>query len=170
MINFLIRKRKTLILLSVLLVGFIVLYFIYFTFLRDKEFFMPFRRSISLNYRKDNVSFVEIYWHINDDMLISKIEDIEKIKRIIDYVNSIEIVEVRNVPINKFRIIKYSESYDYISLNFGGNKIEFMTDYMWIIYHSHDMERKNYYIKNSGYDNETKSSNIHQFLRDLIND
>ena len=175
MVNFLIKKMKFLLLFCMLFVLCLISHFIYFNFLHEKEFFMRFRKSTSLNYQRDNVPYVRVTFPENGNFHNTIIEESKKIDELKHFINSLDIIEVRKVPANKYG--EDRENYGYILLYFGetqdhnpGDVIMFLSEYMVMSYNSRDWEGKKYYIKNSGYDDETKSSNIHQFLRDLIND
>jgi len=145
---------------------------------------MLFRKSASLNYQKDDVAYVMIQsaGHINEIKNV-KIEDPEKIREIINYINSLKIVQVKEMPeyITKNVLNGEIGHFGWISIYFGnslpepgnysepGDIIQFERNYMGTSYNGRDWEGENYYIKNSGYNNKTKSSNVYEFLRDLIN-
>ena len=147
----------------------------FFTLAYGKEFFMSFRKSTSLNYQRDDVTYINIRSTGNlTDINNVIINDPEKIEEIIIFINSLDIVEVNKVPKNKFGYDL--KNYGWISIYFGesseynpGDIIEFYTDYMGASYNGRDWEGKHYYRKNSGYNNQTKSSNVYEFLHDLIN-
>ena len=148
--------------------------FLYFMFLCESLFSMAFRTGISLNYQRDDVPFVKILTR-KESIRHVVIEEPEKIQAIKDYINSLEIIEVRKVPANRFG--SDVENYGWISIYFGetrdhnpGDIIEFMSEYMGVSYNMRDWEGKNYFVKNSGFCSETKTSNIYYFLRDLIDE
>jgi len=105
------------------------------------------------------------------DVMITDRNDIEKI---IKYLNSLmliednltEYVDVDLDEVGYFRITIFRDDYENDSRAY--DSIEFETNYLSIIPSGNDRHATRYYIINSGYNNKTKSSNVHQFLLDLI--
>ncbi|MHC1693878.1 MAG: hypothetical protein AB9835_01085 [Eubacteriales bacterium] len=103
-----------------------------------------------------------------------KIEDRSDIKRIINYINSLELIEefprVEYFP-NSYknatiRITVFKTRYDEYGENFDG--FVFQNEYMSFTPSILDWESKVYYVENSKYDSNTKTSTTYNFLYDYI--
>ena len=65
-----------------------------------KEFFMSFKESTGLNYQRGDMSYITIKSRGQENGFNNvEINDPEKIKEIISYINSLELVEVKKTNI-----------------------------------------------------------------------
>lgn len=158
-----------------------------------KNFRMPYKQGISLNYHED-IAYIEISDKgrlglpevdiSNEGRLelglpernirnILKIDDAEKIKKIIDYINSLELIEDK-VTIPNFDYSTDLNSIGYFRIDIykvnseEPDAIVFMTNYLTFLLNGYDWEYTDYYIKNSGYHSKTANSKTFEFLYGLI--
>ncbi|MDR2559586.1 MAG: hypothetical protein LBC86_08615 [Oscillospiraceae bacterium] len=134
------------------------------------------KESVSLNYQREDATYVNFRSWGNSiaDIDTIRIDDSEKIERLIEFLNSLELVESdvpwwnRNKDSEKVgcMIIYMGESFKYNP----GDTIQFWTNYMSISYNGYDWETKSYYVRNIGYNRFTKTSIAYEFIRDLINE
>lgn len=112
-----------------------------------------------------------------DDIDNTTINCPEKISEIINYLNSLELVAAE-LPRNLQRRINRLEDVGWILIHIGespghnpGDSIEFWANYMIFTYHGHQASGVyTYYVRNSGFCSRTKTSNVYQFLYELINE
>jgi len=110
-----------------------------------------------------------------DGYSIIEITDSDDIEIIIDFLNSLKLIEdnlteyeyIDLDEVGYFTITIFRD--DYENDNDAHDVLAFETNYLSFIPNGHDWTGTRYYIKNSGYDNKTKNSNVHQFLLELIN-
>ena len=165
----------------IIILGFLILVFILLFFMYKTNFLMMLKESESLNYHKD------VYEDINYIMITSsegerfikgsrnvEIRDPKDIEKILNFFNSLELV--------KFDKGKGPRPYIYDEGSFiitiflkNGNgfndTIFLMSDYLIFCNEKYKSEqhRKEYYIKNSGYNSKDKTSKAYYFLYDIIN-
>ena len=154
----------------------VVLFSLFILWVHRERFFISFRESTSLDFQRSGMEHIHIRSQGNlidiDNVVIS---DAEKIKEIINYLNSLELVEAE-LPRNLRRRINNFEDVGWISIYIGesinhnpGDIVVFWANYMRFVYHGHRVSRT-YYVRNSGFCNEAKTSNIYYFLRNLLNE
>jgi len=135
-----------------------------------------FRGSTSLNFQRDDMEYIRITSQGNlIDISGATIDCPEKVNEVIKYLNSLELVEAETPRRLRNRrpeevgsiIIHIGHSPDHNP----GDTVQFWANYMSFVYHDHKFYGYyNYYVRNSGFDNSTKTSNVYYFLRDLINE
>ena len=151
--------------------------------LLEEGFFTPFKRSVSLSYQKNEMEYVHVgTWGHSSDFLL-EIYDPEIINQIIDYINSLKIVEIEQP--NYLAELTFNgtwEDWGFITIYFEngteldnnyrmpGDLIQFYGKYMVTSYEGRDWAGKCYYVKDFGYDNKTNSNNMYQFLRNLLDE
>jgi len=165
--------KKILFIILICIVIFIILIII----ANWKNILRSFKPVVSLNYQEDiaNIEYIEISDKgrfrvpADDNRFVFKIYDKEEIKKIIDYLNSLELIADK-------RSIKYNNdlnSIGYFTIfiqkrNLDHTLIEFMTNYLTFLPNGYDWEYTEYYIKDSGYNPKTAKSKTFDFLYDLI--
>jgi len=140
---------------------------------------ISFRDSTSLNFLRDDITYISITSRGMSpiDFHNVVINDPEKIKEIIDLLNSLELVEAE-LPRNLLRQINNLEDVGWVFLYIGespshnpGDYVSFYTNYMTFTYHGHEAAgHYSYYVRNSDFCRRTRSSNVYQFLYELINE
>jgi len=105
------------------------------------------------------------------------INDSDDIKRIIDYLNSLRLIEdnpteyedidIDAVGYFTILIIRDNDENGDNGDN-GYDVIDFETNYLTFAPNGYDSSATRYYIKNSGYNSKTQSSNTYKFLRNLL--
>ena len=139
-----------------------------------------FKQSESLNY-SENLAYIEISdkgrlgLPITDGRYMLKIDDPNTIKKVIDYLNSLELIEeslseyepipdLNEVGYFEIEIVKVGHEDDILAFD----SFTFMTDYVLFTPNKADWKGTRYYIKNSCYDDKTKGSRAYAFLYDLL--
>jgi len=171
----LIKNKKTIFAISISLAILSI-----FAFLAHRErIFVMFRESTSLNFQRDDMTYINITSRgippIDFNNVV--IEDPEKIRETINFLNSLELVESR-IPRNLTNSWQNRdfEDFGWISIIIGespehnpGDFVSFYANYMVFTYHGHRLFGiYTYYIRNSGFCSRTKTSNVYQFLYELI--
>jgi len=144
-----------------------------------ERFFILFRESVSLDFQRDDMEHILITTRgiYPLDFHDIRIEEPERIREIISYLNSLELVEAE-LPRNLRTRINAFEDVGRISIYIGhspahspGDIVEFWANYMVFTYHGHKAAgRYTYFVRNSGFRNRTKASNVYQFLYELISE
>jgi len=140
-------------------------------------FIRPFKQSVNLNYR-ESVDRIEIMFTGQlagaERYVIVKINEREDIAEIVSYLNSLTLVEefpsVAYYPDPNIDECIYITAFGegYGEDDFALDRFCFQTKYMMFVPNGLDWKSNTYFIKNSGYDDRTKSSNIYQFLLNLL--
>jgi len=187
------KKILTIILLSIIIIVVFIVIILYIVTIENitdiknrdivyqKDLSMSSKQGVSLAYNEDiaNINYIEIHdkgrfgLQIVNGRSIFRIDDREKIEKIIDYINSLELVEDEKVIYN-FNYKTDLNSLGYFTIfiqkdNLEYTLIEFMTHYLTLVpSDTCDCNSTSYYIKDSGYDPITKNSKTFEFLYDLI--
>jgi len=171
-------KKAILIVIFFVVIISLVAFFVcgFFTF--RERYNLLFAESTSLNFQRDDMTHI----HINSRGNLIDINNVvirnpEKINEIINYLNSLELVEAE-LPRRLSRQINASEDVGWISIYIGesidhnpGDFVSFYASYMVFTYRGHELfGRYTYYVRNLDFCNMTKTSNVYQFLHELINE
>jgi len=145
-----------------------------------------FKQIINLNYHEE-IIYIELGKRFSDDGNIIRIDNHEDIEKIIGYLNTLDLIEERlteykhisdfnDIGYFTIRIVRVGDEYANIHITEGENVnsysqdlLSFETNFVTFTPNSMDWKSTRYYIKNSGYNHQTKSSNVYKFLLDLIN-
>ena len=152
----------------------IVLLLVTMLFVDHEKLLMSFRESVGLSFQRNDVAFIRIRsagaLADIDNVLVN---DQEKIREIIAYLNSLELIETDMPQRLRWRINSL-EDVGWIAIHIGespdhnpGDSVVFWANYMVFSYHGHKPS-STYYVRNSGFCNRTKTSNIYYFLRRFI--
>ena len=142
-----------------------------------------FRQSVSLNYYCD-VFAIKLGGTRNrfsenppeGYFFEVKITNVDDIKRIMSYLNSLELIEanprrINHVPdlreVGFFWIRIIRDPYE--NNLFAHDALSFRTNYLIFTPDGRDWESRVYYIRNSGYDPTTQNSRVFLLLLDVIN-
>ena len=158
-------KRTKLFVIIILL--FIIIFFVLFLCYGD-TLFRVFKKKENLNY--DNITRIDFIPGHSTDVGVIHIKNKDDIEKIINCLNSLDLIKEKkpnynfksNNDLNEighFIIKLYGASYD---------SIVFTTEYLTICLNGYDWENVSYYILNSGYNPEDKTSNFYNFLRKYI--
>ena len=162
---------------------FIIIFFVatvfLFVFLAHREqFFMLFGEGTSLNFQRDDIELIRVRsTGVLTDFDNVTVNDAAKIREIIKYLNSLELVEAE-LPRNLRTRIRRQEDVGWILIYLGesvhhnpGDVVEFWANYMRFTYHGHKFfGTYTYYVRNSGFCNRTNTSYVYQFLQALLNE
>lgn len=112
------------------------------------------------------------------DENVIDISDPDDIKLILEHLNSLELIEEK-IPYNEQALyLGNFEEYEnklreigYFLITISNDMIEFTTEYAAVSTEGRYDENhyKSYYIKNSGFNAENKTSNFYNFLREISN-
>jgi len=147
-----------------------------------------FKESINLNYSVEDVDYIllgskgrfrnaserEYYeWDV-------KIEDRNAIEKTINFLNALELIDETPKGVGTYRHINDLNDVGYFAIEIIGINYEddntdvyslgFMKDQVSVLYGIIGSRSLLYYIKDSGYNNRTKSSHTYEFLYSLVND
>lgn len=137
-----------------------------------RSIFRVLKKEVNLNY--SNVNSIGIKLGIDKSSIHVNDDDVQKI---VDYLNSLELVEEK-IPYKEKPIYDDNQSIEeyhnklkdigYFLIAIREDMIVFSTEYVevWV----DDYKNTSYYIKNSGYNPEDKTSNFHNFLSDLLSE
>ncbi len=161
------RKCLKVIICSLCLISLLIFAFNY------RSLFRVFKKEYGFSYH--NVDCISVKY---TDTNLIKISDDNDIKSILDYLNSMEMIKEK-IP-NKEKALYHEnwEEYEnklseigYFSILISDNTMVFTTEYVTVTTDGCDDEqhRTSYYIKNSGYDTENKTSNLYDFLKEITN-
>ncbi|HHX58142.1 MAG TPA: hypothetical protein GX710_09015, partial [Clostridiales bacterium] len=134
-----------------------------------------FKKSSNMNYK--NMDYIEVYPSSGGYI---KIEDSEDIEKILDNFNSLKVIKEKIPSKSKLEYHgegKYEEYLERLretgafSISFHGSssdRIYFTNEYFTIYHNGYDWDYTEYYIKDSGYNPEDKTSKFSDFLDELI--
>ncbi len=138
------------------------------------------KQSVTLNYVED-ISYIIVsdkgrLGTTEDGIFSIEIYDKEDIEKILNYLNSLELIE--EIPSFEY-FPDLNERFSYFSIDIikvgyeeddtAHDLLSFQTTYMSISRGGFDCRSTIYYIKDSGYNPITKSSKTYEFLNELIN-
>jgi len=166
-------KNKVVVLLISSCMAMLLLFFFW---IYRERILMPFRESTCLNFQRDDMEHISIRsWGNLTSIDNAVIRDSEKIEEIIDYLNSLELVEAE-LPrmLRNGRTANADSILIYIgeSINHNpGDYVVFYADYMIFTYHGHKFfGRYTYYVRKPGFFRRASTSNVYQFLHELISE
>ena len=160
--------RKEIKFVIIVLLCVMITFFVLFLHYGD-ALFRTFKTKENLNY--SNINNIKVL-HVNDDIGSIQVENKEDIEKILNYLNSLDLIKEKRPDYN---INSMSELSDigYFSIYFSGSSfdaITFTTEYLTIHHNGHDWDYTSYYIKDSGYNPEDKTSNFYNFLSELVSE
>lgn len=177
-----ILNKKTIIFIS----SCILLISVFVIIAYGKSILRLFKQSTNLNYHAE-IAYIELGKRFSEDGNDIRIDAREDIEKILNYLNSLELIEENVTRFNPYDLI--ADGYFTIDIirkgdenanlyvvegekviSYSQDLLSFRNDYMSFTPNYMDWKSTRYYIVNSGYDDETKNSNVYQFLYNLINE
>gem|GEM_PF-5925147 len=137
-----------------------------------KNIFRLFKQSVYLNYHEE-IAYIELGKRFSKDGNYVRIENREDIEKILNFLNSLELIEENVIRYNPPDLSYFTISIIRSNPEVVGRPpdlLSFQTDYISFSQDGRDWESKRYYIKNSGYDNQTKKSKVYEFLYDMLSE
>jgi hypothetical protein len=164
-----ILNRKIVIFLLCCIIAILVFIFLAY----GKNILRQLKQSVSLNYHAE-IAYIELGKRFSEDESEVRIDDHEDIEKILNFLNSLGLIEenvARHYPQDLSEIGYFT--IDIILSNpervgDAPDLLSFETDYIIFTPKGSDWKSIRYYIKNSGYDNQTKNSKVYQFLCDFV--
>jgi len=140
---------------------------------------MTFQESVRLNYQiksdEKEIIYIRIWGNssLTGDVGEIIIDDNRDVEYILNYINSLELVQrempkQRNFQNNGHFYIDIFEKDSFAEKAEILDTLLFSTQYLSVVHKGYDWDYTDYYIKNVGYNPITKTSNVYQFLYDLI--
>ena len=134
----------------------------------EKTLLRIFKKKESLNYH--NINSIEVIPRNVRDVGVIQIENKEDIEKILNYLNSLELIKEKK-PNYKINSRDGLSQVGYFTIHFYGynsDGITFTTEYLTIYHGGHDWDYTSYYIVDSGYNPNNNSSKFSDFLDELI--
>lgn len=124
--------------------------------------FRVFKKKENLNY--NDITHIDFIPEHSMDVGVIHIENKDDIEQIINYLNSLDLIK-QKIKYNIKSTNELNEIGHFIIKLYGASSdgIVFTTEYLTIYRNGDDWENISYYILNSGYNSEDKTSNFYNF-------
>lgn len=158
-------KRTKLFVIIILLC--ITIFFVLFLCYED-TLFRVFKKKENLNY--NDITRIDFIPGHSMDVGVIHIENKDDIEQIINCLNSLDLIKEKKPNYNIKSTNELNEIGHFIIKLYGASfdGIVFTTEYLTIYRNGNDWDNISYYILNSGYNPEDKTSNFYNFLRKYI--
>ena len=160
-------SKKSIIRVSIFITLAVVVIFL---LINHRPFLRMFKKTKHLNY--SDISYISVKLGIDANNI--DIYDTDDIEKIIDYLNSLELIEEMIPRKEKAFYDGDDEVYDnklretgWFIISISGNLISFSTEYLTVLYED-GFTQRSYYIVDSGYNPETQTSKFYDFLEELV--
>lgn len=162
------KTKIKILILIVISITVIVISIIY-----EREISRNFKQKESFNYQSIEIGCIEVIGRNKGGIKIEKIEDIVKI---LNYLNSLELIKEKSPNYNTQKT-EDSDKIGYFRVIFNPGRnfndvvcdaFTFKTDYITVHNKGYDYDYTDYYIVDSGYNPKDQSSNFSVFLDEIL--